>query len=290
MPRAMQTKRKRARALEAHDVIRELGPSAGLHTLGAHLRAAGGEAHARRMMAMLPDALAVTAAEAPFRTRPYALGTDAPRGRCDVDTAWACALWKDLGPRGAGAMHMVGCARLIGIGVEVADRHRAGRWDFIDLLGVDGHNRLPVVIEMKGTRSASSPLGALVDAVAYGLALKKAWPHRLRADWARAVRDAGFGEPRLPVFLDRLTVVVAAPDTYWRAREEGQHPSPRRMSTAALQTVHAFVDALGHQGFDAHFASLSERKVGGRVCGLEARYHSLSRLGTSDGVAHRATM
>ncbi|MBK5298910.1 MAG: hypothetical protein JJE40_17285 [Vicinamibacteria bacterium] len=241
-------------------------------------------------MAMLPEALAVTAAEAPFRTRPYALGTDAPRGRRVVDTAWARVLWKDLGPRGAAEMRVVGCARLIGIGVEVADRGRPGRWDFIDLLGIDSQNRLPVVIEMKGTRSASSPLGALVDAVAYGLALKKAWPHRLRADWARAVKEAGFGEPRLPVFLDRLTVIVAAPDTYWRAREEGQHPSQRRMSTAALQTVHAFVDALQYQGFDAHFASLSERKVGGRVCGLEARYHSLPRLGASDGLAHGTTM
>lgn len=104
------------------------------------------------------------------------------------------------------------------------------------------------------------------------------------------MKEAGFGEPRLPVFLDRLTVIVAAPDTYWRAREEGHHPNRRRLSTAALQTVHAFVEALVHQGFDAHFASLSERRVGGRVCGLEARYHALPRVGTSDGLAHGTTM
>ena len=266
-----------ARALGA---IPELGPTAGLHTLGAHLRAASGEAHARQLMAMLPEALAVTAAEAPFRTRPYALGTDSSRRGSDVDSIWARTLWKDLGPHGAGEMRAFGCPRLIGIRVEVADRRRVGRWEHIDLLGIDVHNRLPVVIEMKGTRSPSSPLAALVDAVAYGLALKKAWPHRLRADWARAVNGAGFGEPRLPVFLDRLTVIVAAPDSYWRARHEGNSLTQRRMSTAALQTVHAFVDALRYQGFDAQFASLSERKVGGRVCGLEAMYHSLPRLGT----------
>ena len=126
--------------------------------------------------------------------------------RRGVDVTWTrrgpapCGRTSAL--EGLGEMHAVGCARLIGIGVDVADRRRAGRWEFIDLLGIiDRHNRLPVVIEMKGTRSALSPLGALVYAIANGLALKKAWPHRLRADWARAVKEAGFGEPRLPVFL-----------------------------------------------------------------------------------------
>ena len=80
MSRARQKKGAQAVTAEALGAIHELGPTAGLHTLWAHLHAAGGEARARQLMAMLPEALAVTAAEAPFRTRPYALGTDAPRG------------------------------------------------------------------------------------------------------------------------------------------------------------------------------------------------------------------
>ena len=113
---------------------------------------------------------------------------------------------------------------------------------------------------MKSTKSQSSPLGALVDAVAYGLALKKAWPHRLRSDWARAVNAAGFGEPRLPVFLNRVTVIVAASDTYWRSREDVRHPDRRQMSR-------------WQEG-----AAVSEKAIVERVETLEKRMDSLRAL------------
>ena len=282
MSRAKQKKGTQAVTAEALGAIRELGPTAGLHTLGAHLCAAGGEARARQIMAALPEALAVTAAEAPVRSRPYALGGDAQRDRAVADTSWARALWKDFGPDGSGELPLIGCARLMGIQVAIADRRLAGRWNAIDLLGIDRIHRLPVVIEM--ITGSLTLLDALVTAVAHGVALKKAWRGRLREDWGRAVKKVGFGEPDLPAHLNRVTVIVAEPDAFWRSLEEVQHPDRGRMSTEALQTVHAFIYALECQGFDSYFASLRERRVGGEVHGIDVALHLLPRLAAPAGL------
>lgn len=148
MSKAKHKKGTQAATADALGAIRELGPTAGLHTLGAHLRAAGGEARARQIITALPEALAVTTAEAPVRSRPYCLGVAPSHVARVADTAWGRALWKDFGPGGAGELPLIGCARLMGIQVEVADRRRVGRWNAIDLLGIDRIHRLPVVIKM----------------------------------------------------------------------------------------------------------------------------------------------
>lgn len=281
MSMAKQKRSRQAVTAEALGAIHELGPTAGLHALGAHLRAAGGEARARQIMSALPEALEVTAAEAPVRNRPYVLGVDTQRDRESADNSWARALRKDFGPDGSGELPLIGCARLMGIHVAIADRRLADRWNAIDLLGIDRIHRLPVVIEM--TMGSLTLLDALVNAVAEAVALRKAWSGRLREDWGRAVKKVGFGEPDLPVHLNRVTVIVAAPDPFWRSLEEVQQPDCGRMSTEALQTVHAFIYALECQGFDSYFASLRERRVGGEVDGIDVALHLLPRLAAPAG-------
>lgn len=60
-------------------------------------------------------------------------------------------------------------------------------WGAIDLLGASDDN-LPVVVELKAPRSNDSPAEMLVQATAYAVAVKKAWPQCLRSEWASALK------------------------------------------------------------------------------------------------------
>jgi len=188
---------------------------------------------------------------------------------------------QQYGPSGPGRWLLFErCDRLLGIGVRLRDERRGRHWDRVDLVGVDTE-RTPVVIELKGTRGQATPLRAAIDATAYGLAIRKAWPHRLRGDWLDALKAAGFGEPRLPVFLNRLTVLIAAPEAYWQDRIGGPETGTRgSVSTAAWQALHDLTDALVPQGFDVVFASLRARSVRGRQpVGVTAWPQHIPRMG-----------
>ena len=82
------------------------------------------------------------------------------------------------------------------------------------------------------------------------------WQHGFRTAWADALRDAGFGEPDLPHKLEIVRAFVAAPSDYWQAQVLAARGPASGVTTAALQSVHAFVAALRPCGIGVYFAEL----------------------------------
>jgi hypothetical protein len=246
----------------------------GLQALGNRLHRAQSEPRARQILHGLHDAIAATLLGTPVRRRPYLLGDEAPAFTGSGEAAWARALWKEHGPGTTTSRLLPGiCERLLGVRVNLHDTNRGAGGGEIDLLGVHRLNRLPVVIELKGSEEQGSLLRALVEATEYALALRKAWPHRLRADWLGALKAAGLGEPQLPVFLDGVTVVVAAPESYWITIE-----APGGVPQGTWRAIDELARGLHRYGVDVVFASLTAESVDvDQPVGTRAEFHSLPR-------------
>jgi hypothetical protein len=117
----------------------------------------------------------------------------------------------------------------------------------IDLIGVSPEH-LPVVVEVKAENSQDSPLAVVLEAVRYGVALRKLWPS-LRDEWIKALEEQGLlpKEP-LPLDLKHCQLICAAPSEYWDARGPRTPSGPEYRSAwivfhdlcAKLKTVHGF--------------------------------------------------
>lgn len=82
-------------------------------------------------------------------------------------------------------------------------------WGEIDLLGKSATN-MPVVIEVK-SNPTERLLAAVMQAVSYGITLRKSWKSVLKQQW-----EQQFG-PSMPGSPELWPVVVAAPVSYWQA-------------------------------------------------------------------------
>jgi len=175
--------------------------------LASKLERVGSEPEMRQLLCQLPEAMASEVAAAPVGTRPYALGPGERRPMRSGEAAWLRALWSQYGADQSTPFLRAFCSQLLGLQVTLGDKDQPDLRNQIDLVGVSVNDRLPVVIQFETEDAGQSAIAALLGAAARALAIKKAWPHRLRGDWLEALRAAGLGEPRLPVFLERMSIV-----------------------------------------------------------------------------------
>jgi len=140
--------------------------------------------------------------------------------------------WKngedDLGPR-------VPFRKIVGYQVMLRDNNDDVGWGELDLFGATAEN-VPVAIELK-TIPSEYLLRAIVEVLAYGVAIRKAWSGidgcPLRSQWADVVGVAGH--------LVNLPLAVVAPASYWQVvlsdnpkRIRFQTPQPVRRSINEL--------------------------------------------------------
>ncbi len=86
-------------------------------------------------------------------------------------------------------------------------------WGKVDILGLSPDG-LPVVVELKRAKSKDSLLAVMVQALAYGIALRVNWD-QFRQHWQKALTR--MGEPReVPESLGDCPLVCAAPEKYWQ--------------------------------------------------------------------------
>jgi len=224
--------------------------SHGLQELASKLERVGSEPEMRQLLCQLPEAMASEVAAAPVGTRPYALGPGERRPMRSGEAAWLRALWSQYGADQSTPFLRAFCSQLLGLQVTLGDKDQPDLRNQIDLVGVSVNDRLPVVIQFETEDAGQSAIAALLGAAARALAIKKAWPHRLRGDWLEALRAAGLGEPRLPVFLERMSIVVAAPPTFWAAARHADASRSRKRNAPSLgRCLGELESALSYLGF-----------------------------------------
>jgi hypothetical protein len=221
--------------------------SRGLQTFADKLQRVKNEPEMREILCHLPEAMAAAVADAPVRRRPYRLGRADPGPRRKGESAWLRALWNQYGPRQPTAFHLLWCDQLLGVEVALGDQE-SGASERVDLIGVSAMERVPVIIEF-ASQKEETVTGALLKAAELGLAVKKAWPHRLRADWLDALRTNGLGEPHVPVFLETLRVIVSAPAAFWSVTGTAAIGNRRAKGPSVWRAVNELQSALRRQNF-----------------------------------------
>lgn len=129
-------------------------------------------------------------------------------------------------------------------------------WGEIDLLAVSASG-LPVVVELKAGNSNETPAAILVQAAAYGIALKKAWT-RFRAEWQQEI---GRRFPGLlvstPALLEPCELVCAAPEEYWK-EWLGKRPRARAVRPGSGGALRELQDALAGRGLPSRFVNVGK--------------------------------
>jgi hypothetical protein len=180
------------------------------------------------------------------------------------ETEWERALWAEYGVSAKPQRPLLPeiCGPVLTYQTMLRNTNKDEGWGEVDLLGLRPITLTPVVVELKDARGSDTPLRGIVEGAAYALALRKAWPHRLRGDWVEALARRLGPEmaeriDAIPAVLDDVTVVVAAPEQYWHRRIGA--PLTRtngRVPPEAWPVLRALISALGERGIRIACASL----------------------------------
>jgi hypothetical protein len=165
----------------------------------------------RQLTADLDRAIEVTTRDYVVRSGGYLIERDA-RNVSRREDRLERGLHTQFGAQGSkpvpGAWH-----RIIAYQVPLSASQDSG-WGKIDLLGLDQRG-LPIVIELKSEGADEVPAALVVQAAAYGIALRKAWP-RFRHEWRPVVRNYWDESVQLPTILSPCPLLCIAPESYWK--------------------------------------------------------------------------
>lgn len=155
-----------------------------------------------------------TVALAPVRQNaPYVLSRDPGRVIGAVRRHWREVHWEEaMWLRWHESKNMDGLPWRTILTYQMMLRNDNGdeSWGEVDLVGVDDRCA-PVVIELKSHVSKEIPFRAVVEAAAYGVAMKKAWDDgELRTRWEATFPSASRNDN-----LKNLKLAVVAPVQYW---------------------------------------------------------------------------
>jgi len=206
----------------------------------------------------LDRAISATVECAPVRRNSgYLVDRDggAPSAK-STEALWERAMWARFrdprtSPTVPGAWY-----RLVTYQVPLQNTRADVGWGDVDLIGVS-HQGLPVVVELKRPDAHDvTPAEMLVQAAAYGLALRKAWTEGFARQWYEVVSARyGFRAPPSIGAAPVVHLVGAAPTEYWQ-NWIGDTSKARQVSADAWSQVSALVAALGERGLPATFVEV----------------------------------
>jgi hypothetical protein len=198
----------------------------------------------------LADAIAATIEAAPVRVgKRYIQNRKSSRATRASEANWEEALFQQWKAPSAGTF--APWKQLLTYQVLLQNSKHDEDWGEIDLLGASDQN-LPVVVELKAPRSNESPAEMLVQATAYAVAVKKAWPKCLRSEWASALKVEA---ETLPGELSGCELVCAAPSEYWE-NWTGDTPRAKTISADAWAAITELRKSLDKSGFPSTFLRL----------------------------------
>ncbi len=222
----------------------------GLHLLKRKFQKRFLARQCRELTDCLADAIAATIEAAPVRVgKRYIQNRKHSRATGASEATWEEALFQQWKAPVGGAF--APWKRLLTYQVLLQNSKRDEDWGEIDLLGASARN-LPVVVELKAPRSNESPAEMLVQATAYAVAVKKAWPQCLRTEWASALKVKA---NTLPNELNGCELVCAAASEYWETWT-GDTPRARTVSSDAWAAIAELRQSLEKSGYPSTFLRL----------------------------------
>lgn len=235
---------------------RNLITAQGLHLIKRRLQKRFLAEQCRELTTCIGDAIAATIEAAPIRVgKPYIHKRGESRETRSAEATWEEALFRQCKIPVAGTF--APWKRLLTYQVLVQDSKDDRDWGEIDLLGASDRN-LPVVVELKAPTSDESPAQMLVQATAYAIAVRKAWPSCLRAEWAETL---GVSLESLPEELDQCELVCAAPSAYWQ-NWVGDPPAALSVSPDAWAAIAELRKSLAKSGYPSSFVRLNHEGAG----------------------------
>src|SRR5438552_10015057 len=164
-----------------------INPSLGLHVLANSGRGSFrfqlkyAKQQTEDILSNLDDLVKNTIENAPMRTKDFCLNRVTKPQLTNEEDKWERQMYKKWGPKGSGDEYIPACKRIQTYQYPLQDSFEDKYWGKIDLLGI-GADFLPVPNELKKRQANESPLRMLVEAAAYGFAIRKVWPN-LREHW-----------------------------------------------------------------------------------------------------------
>lgn len=194
--------------------FRPMLPEKGFHRLKNDTQLGYLALQAKQLLTCLDVAIAATETAAPVRLlEPYTLNRDLRPGldqeRGVQEKHWEEALWR-FAEKNTGQCSAA-WRSITAYQVNLPNTRTDKGWGEIDLLGASESN-LPVVIELKSNHGENL-LRAVLEASAYCIALRKAWPV-LGPQWSKRL---GLSELSTDGVLSACPFVIAAPVSYWQA-------------------------------------------------------------------------
>jgi len=145
-----------------------------------------------------------------------------------------------------------------------ADKEKSGR--YADLIGVS-REWLPVVIELKTAESGETPLRMLVESLAYGVAIRKAWNDPegpFNKAWTTQLNTIA-PKNECPPMLQDVPLICLAPAGYWKkciGKPAGKR-TPKQVFAEAWYPFNKLVAACAERGYPVTFAEFDVPKQDG---------------------------
>lgn len=159
-------------------------------------------------------------------------------GECRLERA----LWVNwrLHPKNTPTVFHPTAPFLMAYQVPLFNKKQRESWGSIDLVGVS-NVKLPVIIELKQEANVESPLRMLLEAVTYGISVRKAWVPQFRQCWLNALNALKVDPaPVLPQNLTQCQLLCLAPQDYWSQWSN----SPRKIDSKGWAALSRLVKEL----------------------------------------------
>ena len=153
-----------------------------------------------------------------------------------LEKHWEEAIFRKWEKDDDGLDHKITFRKIVSYQVMLRDTNEDRGWGELDLFGATAEN-IPVAIELK-VKPSEYLLRAVVEVLAYGIAIRKAWnatddKYSLSSQWAKTVGKIDS--------LNDLPLVVMAPAEYWQVILSD---SPKRIRFQTPQSVRQSIQKL----------------------------------------------
>lgn len=223
-----------------------------LHYIKGKTQLRFAEQHADFIANNLETLIANTDSVAPVRKKPYALGRNSDRSLTSsaspLEKHWEEAIFRKWEKVEDGLDPLIPFRKVVSYQVMLRDTNKDDGWGEIDLFGATAEN-VPVAIELKADPSKYL-LDAIVEVLAYGIAIRKAWRGPLCSQWARDVGEINS--------LVDLPLVVMAPASYWKVvLSDSTDPTRYKTPLPARRSIKKLLEKMHRANYPLNFVEVN---------------------------------